>query len=102
MPADNTNEKKEGLWLKVFCPDARCLSEEEILDLPAEKREVAEASGKKGLWLEVFCPDEACLMEGERMSLPVEKVPSGSEKGVWLNLFCPEDHCVLEEGSDLP
>ena len=102
MAADKTKEKKEGLWLKVFCPDARCLSEEEIVDLPSEKKEAAEASGKKGLWLEVFCPDDACLMEGERISLPVEKAASETKKGIWLNLFCPEERCVLEEGSALP
>ena len=29
--------KVEGAWLKVFCPDARCLSDEEIMDMPKEK-----------------------------------------------------------------
>jgi hypothetical protein len=31
--------EKKGTWLKVFCPEARCLSEEEVMDLPKEKRE---------------------------------------------------------------
>jgi len=60
----------KGSWLKVFCPEARCLSEEEILNLPEEHLKAAE--GEKGLWLEVFCPDEACLTEAEKVSLPVK------------------------------
>jgi|GEM_PF-2581916 len=74
----DADEKKEGLWLKVFCPDARCLTEEEVLDLPAEKKKAAEDSGKKGLWLEVFCPDDQCLMEEERVKLPVEQKGPGN------------------------
>ena len=95
-------KQKEGLWLKVFCPDARCLTEEEMIDLPVEKKEAAKATGKKGLWLEVFCPEDQCLMEEERVKLPVTAESSDTEKGYWLNLFCPEDRCEVQEGSQLP
>jgi hypothetical protein len=91
----------EGLWLKVFCPDARCLSAEEIVNLPAEVRETAGSTGREGLWLEVFCPDQSCLAEEERVALPVRTVSGGQEKGFWLKLFCPEEQCVLEEPTDV-
>ena len=72
------------------------------MDLPIEKKEAAEATGRQGLWLEVFCPDDQCLREEERIKLPVERTAPGAEKGFWLNMFCPEDRCEVEEGSQLP
>ena len=95
--------QEQGTWLKVFCPNARCLGEEEILDLPAEKRRAAESSGKEGLWLEVFCPDESCLTDEEKTSIPIlTEATEKSKRGLWLNLFCPEDRCEITRGSDLP
>jgi len=51
--------EKPGTWLKVFCPEARCLTDEEVAALPAEQRQAMK--DKQGLWLEMFCPDESCL-----------------------------------------
>jgi hypothetical protein len=95
-------ERKEGgdLWLKVFCPDARCLSEAEVASLPKEKREMAETE-KGGIWLEVPVPKEA-PEEAEGVSIPVRGATPEGKKGFWLKLFCPDDQCVTDEGTDLP
>ncbi len=91
----------EGTWLKVFCPDARCLTEEEIVNLPHDKQQAAQATGKQGLWLEVFCPDQACLREEERMTVPVQDEADKDKPGVWLNIFCPDDRCVIDDPTDI-
>ncbi len=101
MDLKKQSPSREGTWLKVFCPDARCLTEEEIVNLPGDKQKAARATGKEGLWLEVFCPEQACLKEEERMTVPVQD-PSDKEKaGVWLNIFCPDDRCVVEDPTDI-
>lgn len=38
MEKERKNIETEGAWLKVFCPNARCLSDEEIFALPPEKK----------------------------------------------------------------
>ena len=92
--------KVKGSWLKVFCPEARCLTEEEVMDLPKELKGHPKTAGK-GLWLEIFCPDEACLGDDGKLFLPIIKAePEGA--GFWLRLFCPRDQCFVEEASDLP
>lgn len=46
-----------GVWLDVFCPDDRCLREEERIKLV----EFCKDYGKKhDLWLEAFCPGGTC------------------------------------------
>lgn len=90
----------EGLWFKAFCPEARCLSEEEVASLPPDVREAQEASGKDGLWLEFFCPDQSCLSEEEK-SAPVPSVEK-KNGNVWLKLFCPEGSCKISGPGDLP
>ena len=70
MEEKQRNIEVKGAWLKVFCPNARCLSEEEIIALPPEKKQAAEETGEKGLWLEVFCPDDACLADEEKINIP--------------------------------
>ena len=100
MSAENKTD--QGAWLKVFCPDARCLSPEEVQDLPAEKRAVAQETGKTGLWLEVFCPDQACLTEAEKAGAAPVPTMAKTDKGLWVNLFCPQGACVIEEESRLP
>lgn len=102
MKEEENKQTDTGAWLKVFCPEARCLTEEEISNLPDEKKRIAEAVGKKGVWLEVFCPDQACLIDEARMAIPVVGVVKKEKKGFWLNLFCPEDSCVVGESTDLP
>lgn len=95
------SKKTEGAWLKVFCPDARCLREEEIVEIPGDVRTKAEAGSDKGLWLEVFCPDEACLRDEDQIELPVRRGMDRERGGVWLNLFCPDDKCAIEDSTDL-
>ena len=98
----------EGVWLKVFCPGARCLTAEEVVDLPQDKRQAATAQGRKGLWLEVFCPDQACLTEAEKATAPVKAEPApravagDDQEGYWLKLFCPGDACQIDDGSKAP
>ena len=92
-------ENKQGQWLKVFCPGARCLSDVEISALPAEMLNGAE--DKEGLWLGVFCPDESCLdQEEQAFQIKMEETPVGRE-GVWLNLFCPDGSCLITSGTDI-
>ena len=102
MDSNKKEQKVQGAWLKLFCPNARCLTEEEILALPPEKVGEAEKSGVKGLWLEIFCPDESCLAEDERIQMPVKKGSHHKEEGYWLNLFCPDKRCIIDEDTSLP
>ena len=92
-------EKKQGAWLKVFCPDARCLSEAEVESLPKAQKEAM--ADKEGLWMEVFCPDGACATGPEHFWSPAESGESDG-KGAWLKAFCPDDACLVEENTDLP
>jgi hypothetical protein len=101
MKPNQETSAREGLWLKVFCPDARCLTEEEVVKLPDDKQKAAQATGKEGLWLEVFCPENACLREEERMTLPVQRADDKDKPGVWLNIFCPDDRCVVDDSTDI-
>ena len=87
--------------LTVFVSDARLLSEEEITQLPEEKRAAVAAAGRQGLWIEVPCPDNACSVDGDKITLPAGGVVGSEAKGLWLSLFCPEDQCVLEQPSAL-
>jgi hypothetical protein len=94
-------EKNQSKGLRFFFPNARCLSDKEIAELPSEKREVAEASGKNGIWMEVFCPDDSCLNKDGNIVIPVRSEISKEKRGIWVNLFCPEDQCLIQEGTDL-
>lgn len=102
------DKQPEGVWLKVFCPGARCLTPEEVVDLPEDKRQAAAAQGKEGLWLEVFCPDQACLTDAERAAAPEKAAPApqagpaADQEGYWLKLFCPGDACQIDDGSKAP
>jgi hypothetical protein len=101
MDLKQKSSSNEGTWLKVFCPDARCLTDEEVMNLPHDKQKAAQDTGKDGLWLEVFCPDSACLREEEHMTLPVQNADDKDKPGVWLNIFCPEDRCVIDDPTDI-
>jgi len=48
-------DRKKDRWLKVFCPEDACLTEEERIDLPTSAQ--AEAQSE---WLEIFCPEQSC------------------------------------------
>lgn len=99
MAASDQPEVK-GAWLKVFCPDARCLSEQEIGELPQDLQ--AKGEGQEGLWLQVFCPDESCLNQ-EETAKPVFKLGrQPNQRGLWLSLFCPDDSCQISGDLDLP
>ena len=87
--------------MRFFFPDARCLSDTEISELPSAKRKRAEASGKKGVWMEVFCPDDSCLNNDGNIVIPVSNESSEEKRGIWVNLFCPEDQCLIQESTDL-
>ncbi len=94
-------EKTQGKEVRFFFPDARCLSDTEISELPSAKRNLAEASGKKGTWMEVSCPDDSCLNKNGNIVIPVRSESSQEKRGIWLNLFCPEDQCLIQEPTDL-
>ena len=92
-------DKPKGTWLKIFCPDTRCLSDSEVASLPENKNEAM--SDKEGLWLEVFCPDGACATGPEHF-WAADKAQGKDGEGVWLKTFCPDGACVIEEDTDLP
>jgi len=86
---------------KFFLPNARLLSENEIEDLPAEKKKYAANSGGNGIWLEINCPDGSCLDSHGRITLPTSKSDEKG-KGTFVELFCPEDSCEILQSTDLP
>jgi len=94
--------KDEGNWLKVFSPNARCLSQEEILNLPTEKKSLAETTEGQGIWLEVLCPRDVCIIGEDTISLPVLGVTKREKHDPWLSLFCPEERCIATSATDLP
>jgi hypothetical protein len=98
-----SQEKKgQGSWVKVFCPDARCLSEAEVASLPPEQVESAQGDKKEGLWLELFCPEGACATGPEKYWTMEETKDQAGGKGLWLKLFCPEDSCQVNESTEEP
>jgi len=102
MASTHSIEIEKGSRLKVFVPQARVLSGDEIRNLPREKREAAERAGASGLWMEVVCPDDACLRESDRVSIPIQAEVHKGKRGFWLNLFCPDDACEIRHPTDLP
>lgn len=46
-----------GAWLDVFCPQDRCLPEEERIKLVDF---CEDSAAKHDLWLDVFCPRGSC------------------------------------------
>lgn len=86
--------------LKVFIENARIVPENEISNLPSEKREAV--AGKSGLWIEVACPEGSCAFDQNKITLPAGGVVPKETKGVWLNVFCPDNQCEIEQGSQLP
>ena len=59
-------DKKEGVWLEIYCPDASCVRDDGRITIPAEGAESAEI---KGIWLNLFCPEESCELN-EMTDLP--------------------------------
>lgn len=85
---------------KVFIENARLLPEQEISELPDEKRNAV--TGKEGIWVEVDCPEGACSVDKDQITLPVSGVNTKDTKGIWLRLFCPDNQCSIDESTDLP
>jgi len=54
------NDHQRDPWLRVFCPDKACLTEEEQLSVPAVEPTPVE---RQGAWLGTFCPDKRCEAE---------------------------------------
>lgn len=94
--------RQNGNWLKVFTPNARCLSNEEVLNLPKEKKDLAAAAGAEGIWLEVLCPKDVCIIGQDTVAIPVMGITKREKHDLWLSLFCPEERCVATSASDLP
>lgn len=100
----NTEEyrRENESWLKVFTPNARCLSEAEVLNLPKEKKDLAAATGANGIWLEVLCPKDVCIIGQDTIAIPVMGITKKEKHSLWLTLFCPEERCVATSATDLP
>ena len=94
-------EASRESFLRVFVPGARHLTEEEISQLPEEKRRAA-GGRDKGIWIELPCPDFSCAAENGHVTIPVKGAPEKDKKGFFLNLFCPEDTCEVYRPTDLP
>lgn len=84
-------EKEKDLWLKVFCLNARCLTDEEVAALPEENRKMAETAGLKGVWLALNW--EPGMDTSEQQSISVPGTNMGAEK--------EEGRCVVEQPSEL-
>jgi hypothetical protein len=97
-----TGGKDQGVPLKVFAPNVRPLTEQEIHALPEEKRRLAQEAGEAGMWLEVKCPAGSCISDEGNIVIQTKEARLSKDKGFWLNLFCPEDRCVISQGTDLP
>lgn len=96
------NQKESKNRLKVFLPNVRLLTEEEIQNLSEEKRQAVKSSGEPGLWVEIVCPEDSCLTIGGKVSLVAEGYVPEETKGLWLNIFCPENRCEFDEPTDIP
>jgi hypothetical protein len=59
-------DKKEGVWLEIYCPDASCVRDDGRITIPAER---AESEEIKGIWLNLFCPEGSCELN-EMTDLP--------------------------------
>lgn len=51
------SDPKKDKWLKTFCPEDACLTEEERIHLPTPNEEKTE---EKSAWQETFCPQDSC------------------------------------------
>jgi hypothetical protein len=102
MAAEIRHGMMEGNRLKVFAANARCLSMDEVSDLPREVRTSAGAAAFEGTWLEVKWSKEACISGKDTVRLSVKGVTEREEEGLWLGLFCPDKSCVITDPSNLP
>lgn len=82
---------------RIFLPNARVLSREEIENLPEREREFVRESRKDGVWVELSCPDELCSAEEKGVKLPVFCEQPKHEHSLWLDIFCPGEQCNVDE-----
>ena len=93
--------KHDDHKLKVFFREARLLSEAEIADLPAEKRQEVEESSEQGIWLEVNTEQADITEKNNQLCVRMGEADK-QDQGLWLNFFCPEDRCLKHSGVDMP
>jgi len=86
--------------LKVFVPNARNLTADEVMNIPEEsKGHIADAGN--GVWLEVNCPDRDCVLGEGRIALHVVCARDKDSESLWMRLFCPEDRCFADRATDV-
>ena len=102
MKLKDNRQKEDVSRRKVFFPDARALSSEEVAALSDDAKSFAGECRDRGVWLEIFCPDDNCLAEAERVKLPVFCDNPSGRKDLWLEVFCPDDSCEISAASRLP
>jgi hypothetical protein len=98
----HTVKEKETGRIEVFVPNARHLTDEEIMNLHESKLELAKEVGAKGVWLEVDCPDQVCVLGEGKIALHVMGAPDKETESLWMRLFCPEDRCFARQPSHVP
>ena len=54
---EHTKDHRKDPWLRVFCPEDACLSEEEKVS-PSQSR--VTDTDKHSTWLDTFCPEDSC------------------------------------------
>jgi len=97
-----TESEKDSHLLRVFCPNVRAISHDDIKDLFSPNEVNAIEGGDEGVWLEVPCPAEQCLRGENMITLPARGAGRGRSKDLWLKVFCPQDNCLFTEATDLP
>ena len=102
MEPKDSRLKEKASRRKVFWPNARALSGEEVAALSDNEKAFAGECRGRGVWLELFCPDDNCLLEAERVKLPVFCDNPAGGQDLWLEIFCPADSCELSGASQLP
>lgn len=86
--------------LKVFVPNARILTSNEVMELPEDSVEYMR-SARSGVWLEVDCPDRDCVIEEGKIALHVRCARDKASESLWMRLFCPEDRCFGKQPTDV-
>lgn len=97
---DNPHVSQGSDRLKVFVPNARILTSEEVMGLPEESVEYMRKA-RSGIWLEVDCPDRDCVIEEGKIALHVMCARDKASEGLWMRLFCPENQCFAEQSTDV-
>src|SRR3989339_1457625 len=86
--------------LKVFVPNARNLTAEEVANIPEQGKEHIKET-RNGVWLEVNCPDRDCVIEEGKIALHVICARDKESESLWMRLFCPEDRCFANQPTNV-